>query len=74
MKLFNAVRKYGAKVAAPAGGLALGMNSAHAALDTAVTTAVTAATDDMKAAVLLIIGGMVVFWGLKKLGTKMGWF
>ncbi|WP_137894025.1 hypothetical protein [Ramlibacter sp. 2FC] len=50
------------------------MGSAHAALDTAVTTAVTAATDDMKSAVLLIIGGMVVFWGLKKLGTKMGWF
>lgn len=50
----------------------LGM-SAHAALPTEVTTAITTAGDDMVAAVTAIIVAFVAFWGLKKLGQKLGW-
>ena len=48
--------------------------AAHAALPTEVNTAIDAAGDDLVAAVGLVIVAMVAFWGLKKLGTKMGWF
>lgn len=50
----------------------LGM-SAHAALPSEVTTAITAAGTDMVTAVTAIIVAFVAFWGIKKLGSKMGW-
>lgn len=50
----------------------LGM-SAHAALPSEVTTAITDAGTDMVTAVTAIIVAFVAFWGIKKLGQKMGW-
>ena len=50
----------------------LGM-SAHAALPSEVTTAITDAGTDMVTAVTAIIVAFVAFWGIKKLGAKMGW-
>ena len=50
----------------------LGMQ-AHAALPTEVTTAIDAAGDDMVTAITAIIVAFVAFWGLKKLGAKLGW-
>lgn len=50
----------------------LGM-SAHAALPAAVTTAIDTAGADMVAAITAIIVAFVAFWGLKKLGGKLGW-
>lgn len=50
----------------------LGM-SAHAALPAGVTTAITDAGADMVTAVTAIIVAFVAFWGLKKLGSKLGW-
>lgn len=47
--------------------------AAHAALPTGVTDAVTAAGEDMVSAVTAIIVAFVAFWGLRKLGAKLGW-
>lgn len=47
--------------------------NAHAALPTGVTTAITDAGADMVTAVTAIIVAFVAFWGLKKLGSKLGW-
>jgi hypothetical protein len=49
------------------------MGSAHAALPTEVTTAITTAGADMVAAITAIIVAFVAFWGLKKLASKFGW-
>lgn len=49
------------------------MGSAHAALPTEVTTAITTAGADMVAAITAIIIAFVAFWGLKKLASKFGW-
>lgn len=49
------------------------MGSAHAALPTEVTAAITTAGADMVAAVTAIIIAFVAFWGLKKLAGKFGW-
>ena len=49
------------------------MGSAHAALPTEVTAAITTAGTDMVAAVTAIIIAFVAFWGLKKLASKFGW-
>lgn len=51
---------------------ALGM-SAHAALPAAVETAIATAGADMVTAITAIIVAFVAFWGLKKLGSKLGW-
>nr|WP_315465912.1 major capsid protein [uncultured Rhodoferax sp.] len=48
--------------------------AAHAALPTAASTAITDATTDMQTAAVSILTGMVVFWGVKTLGRKMGWW
>lgn len=50
----------------------LGM-SAHAALPAAVETAITSAGADMVTAITAIITAFVAFWGLRKLGQKLGW-
>ena len=47
--------------------------SAHAELPAAATAAITAAGGDMLTALGAIITAMVAVWGLRKLGTKMGW-
>lgn len=52
---------------------ALAVGSAHAELPAAVATSITAAQTDMTTAIGLIIGAMVVVWGLRKLGQKLGW-
>lgn len=58
--------------AIPAFVMATG-GAANAALPTEVTTAITAAGTDMVAAITAIIVAFVAFWGLKKLGGKLGW-
>lgn len=47
---------------------------AHAALPEAVSTAITTAGTDLAAAAGLVIAGLAGFWGLRKLGGKMGWW
>lgn len=57
-----------------AGAVALlAAQSAHAALPAAVETAITSAGTDMTTAITSIITAFVAFWGLKKLGSKLGW-
>ena len=58
---------------ASVGGLATLGASAHAALPTGVETAITSAGADMVTAVTAIITAFVAFWGLRKLGQKLGW-
>lgn len=62
------IRKYGA-----AGAALVLAQQAHAALPTAVTTAITDAGTDMVTAITSIITAFVAFWGLRKLGSKLGW-
>ena len=53
----------------------LGLSApAHAALPTVVTDSITAAGADLSTAASAIIAAMVAFWGLRKLGAKMGWW
>lgn len=62
------------KLSTAVGALALIVGGqAHAALPTGVTDAITAAGADMVTAVTAIIVAFVAFWGLKKLGSKLGW-
>lgn len=56
-----------------AAGLLSMLGVSHAALPEGVTTAITAAGTDMVAAVTAIIVAFVAFWGLRKLGAKLGW-
>lgn len=65
----SAAAKYGSAV----GLLAVLGTEAHAALPTGVETAITSAGADMVTAVTAIITAFVAFWGLKKLGQKLGW-
>ncbi|MDO5625733.1 MAG: major capsid protein [Pseudomonadota bacterium] len=51
-----------------------GMSSAHAALPSEVTTAIETAGADLKTAAAAVIVALVAFWGLRKLGSKMGWW
>lgn len=56
-------------------GMMLGLTGpAHAALPEGITTAITGATGDLATAATAIIVGMLAFWGLRKLGSKMGWW
>lgn len=48
--------------------------TASAALPETVTTAITSAGADLTTAATAIIVAMVAFWGLRKLGQKMGWW
>ncbi len=52
---------------------ATGVGAVHAAVPAAATTAITEAGTDMLTAVGAVITAMVAVWGLKKLGSKMGW-
>jgi hypothetical protein len=53
---------------------ALFANQAAAALPAGVDTAITTAGADMMTAAVAIITAMVAFWGIRKLGSKMGWW
>lgn len=46
---------------------------AQAAVPAEATAAITTAGADMLTAVGAVIAAMVAVWGLKKLGSKMGW-
>ena len=48
--------------------------SAMAALPEGVSTEITTYKTDALAAMALILAAGVAIWGLKKLGTKLGWF
>lgn len=48
--------------------------SVHAALPPEVATSTAEAKTDMVAAAGMVIGTMVVVWGVVKLGKKMGWW
>lgn len=48
--------------------------SAMAALPASATTAIETAGADLLSTAGLILTAMVGFWGVKKLGTKMGWW
>lgn len=56
-----------------AGLLTMLGTQAHAALPEAVSTAITSAGADMVTAITAIITAFVAFWGLRKLGAKLGW-
>lgn len=67
------VRKFGPKLAAvPAGALVL-VGQVHAAVPEEVTAAVDGAKTDLLTAIGAVIAAMVAVWGLRKLGSKMGW-
>ena len=68
------VKKLAARLAAIPAVVLAGFGSAHAALPTVVTDAITAAGADLSTAASAIIAAMVAFWGLRKLGAKMGWW
>lgn len=70
----NIVRKFGAKVATGAALVPVLVGTAHAELPTEVSTAVTEYKTDALAAIGLVLAAGVAIWGLKKLGSKMGWF
>ena len=73
-KTRNIVRKYGAKVATGAALVPVLVGTAHAELPAEVGTAVAAYKTDALAAIGLVLAAGVAIWGLKKLGSKMGWF
>ena len=52
---------------------ATGAGVANAAVPAAVTTAIGDAQTDLTTAIGAVIAAMVVVWGLRKLGQKMGW-
>ena len=57
----------------PAFALGL-MAAAHAELPANVSTEIAAYKTDALAALGLILAAGVAIWGLKKLGSKLGWF
>lgn len=61
------------RLAAVPAFVAASAGSAFAAVPAAATTAITEAGTDMLTAVGAVITAMVAVWGLKKLGSKMGW-
>lgn len=66
MKRFKQAMKYGAGLALVAAG------SAHAALPTAVSDAVTAAETDLSALYVLLIGAGATLWVLRIISRKFG--
>jgi hypothetical protein len=73
-KTRNIVRNFGAKVATGAALVPVLVGTAHAELPTEVSAAVTEYKTDALAAIGLVLAAGVAIWGLKKLGSKMGWF
>ena len=52
----------------------LASGAVMAEIPAAVSTEITTAKTDLMAGGALLIAAGVAFWGLKKLGTKMGWW
>lgn len=48
--------------------------TAHATVDSAITTAISSASGDLTTIGTAIIVAMVAFWGVKAIGRKMGWW
>lgn len=68
-KMFSIARA--GRVAAVSGLVAVGA-SAHAALPTAVTTALSDAGTDLMTAATAVVVAVAGFWGLKLVGKKLG--
>lgn len=49
------------------------VGTAHAALPTGITDAIDESKTDMTTAIGLVIGAMVVVWGLLRLASKLNW-
>jgi len=73
-KTLGVARKYGSKAATAAAMLPALVGVAHAELPAAVGTEVGNYKTDALAALGLILAAGVAVWGLKKLGSKLGWF
>lgn len=77
MQVLNKTRNFVATAKAKAAAVVAistaAATSAHAALPTEVSTAITNYQTDAVAAIGLIMGAGVVIWGLMKLKSKMGW-
>ncbi len=72
-KTISVARKYGSRVAAVPALAVVAMGSAHAALPTSVSTAITEYQTDATTAIGLIMAAGVVIWGLMRLASKLGW-
>lgn len=67
-------KKLALRLAAIPAFVAATTTAAMAALPADATLAITTAKDDLLTTGGLILTAMVGFWGVKKLGTKMGWW
>jgi len=65
------IKRSAALVAVPLSVMAV---QAHAALPAGVTSAIEAVGTDLETAATAVLAAMVAFWGLRKLGSKMGWW
>lgn len=72
--MFQKIRNAGVKLAAVPALALIGVSSAYAELPTEVSTAVTEYKTDALAAIGMVLAAGVAIWGLRKLGTKLGWF
>lgn len=57
-----------------AGAALVPISAAHAALPSGVTDAIETVGNDLETAAGAVIAALVAFWGLRKLGQKMGWW
>lgn len=74
MKKLQELARRNAQRLAAAGAVTVATGSAHAALPETVTAAITTAGTDLLAGATAVIVAMVAFWGMKKLGSKLGWW
>jgi hypothetical protein len=68
----TAIKKWAAALFASLTGLFLSMGTAHAALDSAIETAISDAGADLKTAGLLVVVALAGFWAIRKVGQKLG--
>ena len=68
------LKKTALRLAATPAFVAATAGTAMAALPAGVTTEVDTYKEDALAALALILAAGVAIWGLKKLGSKLGWF
>lgn len=68
------LKKTALRLAAIPAFVAATTGSAMAALPEGVSTEISTYKTDALAAMALILAAGVAIWGLKKLGTKLGWF
>ncbi len=69
--MFQSLKSKAALIVAPLGLMSM---QAHAALPAGVTSAIEAVGTDLETAATAVLAAMVAFWGLRKLGSKMGWW